>query len=156
TFECSLDNATPTACTSPQSYTGLGDGPHTFTVQATDQAGNSDPTPAAASWTVDTTAPSVVLSKPVAGSYTNDITPTLSGTAESTAGDTAVTVEIYAGTDTTGSPVQTEIAAVQPDGSWSAPANMLQDGTYTVQAQQTDGADNTGFSDQHTFMVDTT
>jgi len=54
TFSCSLDG-TPAACTSPKSYAGLADGPHTFTVAATDGANNTDPTPATRSWTVDTT-----------------------------------------------------------------------------------------------------
>jgi hypothetical protein len=45
TFECSLDSGGFAACASPASYTGLGDGSHTFRVRATDAAGNADPTP---------------------------------------------------------------------------------------------------------------
>src|SRR5687768_15328060 len=42
-FECSLDGARPTSCGSPQSYSGLGEGLHVFTVTATnsDRAGTS-------------------------------------------------------------------------------------------------------------------
>jgi hypothetical protein len=54
TFACRLDGAPPAPCTSPASYTGLPDGPHTFEVQATDAAGNADPTPASQAWTVAT------------------------------------------------------------------------------------------------------
>lgn len=50
TFTCRLDGAGPTPCTSPRTYAGLGDGTHTFAVQAVDRAGNADPTPAAYSW----------------------------------------------------------------------------------------------------------
>jgi hypothetical protein len=57
TFACSLDGVAASACTSPTSYSGLANGAHTFTVAATDQAGNTDPTPASFSWTVDTQAP---------------------------------------------------------------------------------------------------
>jgi len=37
---CSLDGVTPAACTSPVSFSGLAIGSHTFTVSATDVAGN--------------------------------------------------------------------------------------------------------------------
>jgi hypothetical protein len=57
TFECVLDSGGITPCTSPQAYTGLGDGEHTFEVRATDAAGNADPTPASYTWTIDTVAP---------------------------------------------------------------------------------------------------
>lgn len=43
---------------------GLPDGAHTFGVKARDEAGNEDLTPAEASFTVDTVAPSLVLNKP--------------------------------------------------------------------------------------------
>ncbi len=49
--------ASPAACTSPKAYTGLAQGVHTFSVFATVN-GVADPTPATATWTVDTTAPS--------------------------------------------------------------------------------------------------
>jgi hypothetical protein len=58
TFACSLDGAAPTTCTSPANYTGLAAGNHTFNVSAT-AAGGADPTPAVATWTIDTTPPSV-------------------------------------------------------------------------------------------------
>ena len=62
TFECSLDGAAFSACASPQAYSGLADGTHSFGVRATDKAGNADPTPAERLWTVDTSASAIVLS----------------------------------------------------------------------------------------------
>jgi hypothetical protein len=50
-FACTLDGAAA-SCTSPQSYQGLDDGDHTFTVAATDEAGNADPSPATRTWTI--------------------------------------------------------------------------------------------------------
>ena len=60
-FECSIDGAAFTACTSPRSYTALTAGSHTFQVRATDTIGNTDPTPANHSWTVDLTAPDTTI-----------------------------------------------------------------------------------------------
>jgi hypothetical protein len=56
TFSCKLDNKTATACTSPVNYTGLAQGTHTFNVAATVNR-SPDPTPALATWTVDTIPP---------------------------------------------------------------------------------------------------
>jgi len=61
TFRCSLDSAALAACSSPQAYTGLADGSHTFAVQATDSAGNVEAQPVSVSWTVDTIAPDTNL-----------------------------------------------------------------------------------------------
>jgi len=66
TFECALDGAAFASCTSPVQLTGLAVGAHTFSVQATDLAGNIDATPASYAWTVeapppDTTAPESVI-----------------------------------------------------------------------------------------------
>ena len=52
TFECKLDTGSYVACTSPQTYTGLGTGPHTFSVKAKDAAGNVDQTVASHTWTI--------------------------------------------------------------------------------------------------------
>jgi hypothetical protein len=57
TFLCKLDDAPSfTACTSPQGYTGMGEGGHTFRVEAKDAAGNIGPATSYA-WTIDLTLP---------------------------------------------------------------------------------------------------
>jgi hypothetical protein len=56
---CSLDGSPFQACGSPQTLSGLGDGPHQLTVQAVDAAGNVGA--AARAWTVDTTPPALEL-----------------------------------------------------------------------------------------------
>ena len=61
-FECDLDGGGFSACTSPQNYTSLSDGSHTFQVRAIDGAGNVDPTPASFTWTIDTVAPTISVS----------------------------------------------------------------------------------------------
>ncbi len=62
TFACSLDGGALTPCTSPLTYPALAAGAHTFTVTATDPAGNVDPNPAAYAWTVVPPAGSSALS----------------------------------------------------------------------------------------------
>ncbi len=60
TFFCSLDAAGFAPCSTPKSYAGLGNGTHTFRVQAVDAAGNADTTPAAHTWTISGVGPPVV------------------------------------------------------------------------------------------------
>jgi hypothetical protein len=67
TFECRLDAAVYAPCSSPQGYTGLADGSHTFLVRAKDPAGNLDPTPASVTWTVDTVPPDTAITSGPSG-----------------------------------------------------------------------------------------
>lgn len=64
TFECrrdSVDAAAWTPCTSPATFTALRDGPHRIEARSTDAAGNIDPTPSVATFTVDTTPPETTV-----------------------------------------------------------------------------------------------
>ncbi|MDQ3299209.1 MAG: LamG domain-containing protein [Myxococcota bacterium] len=61
TFQCSLDTGAFVACTSPQSFTNLVEGEHTFAVRVRDAVGNFDPTPATRTWTVDLSAPETTI-----------------------------------------------------------------------------------------------
>src|SRR5204863_109530 len=59
-------------------------------------AGNTDATPASATWTVDPTLPALSIEQPDDGARTADSTPTFSGHAGTAAGDSStVTVKIY-------------------------------------------------------------
>lgn len=61
TYECALDGGAYAACTSTASFPSLADGNHSLSVRAKDGAGNVDPSPASAAWTVDTTAPDTTV-----------------------------------------------------------------------------------------------
>lgn len=119
TFECDLDGGGFTTCTSPHTYPSVGDGPHTFQVQAIDLAGNVDPTPASYTWTIDAAPPSVtidqaagqadptsdspidftaVFSEPVNGFGDSGSDVSLGGTASAT---TAVVTEVAPNDGTT-------------------------------------------------------
>ncbi len=170
TFRCKLDGPGATtgsyaACTSPRSYASLAEGSYTFSVYATDIAGNVDATPATRSFTVDTIAPAVTLAQPADNSATNDTTPPLSGAAGDLPGDGAtVTVNLYAGATPSGSPVRTfavtRSGAVWSvaNGDWNAGVPLrapLPEGVYTARAEQSDAVSTTQ-SNTRTFRVDTT
>ena len=53
-FECQVDSGAYAPCSSPMTAPRLADGSHTFSVRATDAAGNTDPTPATRTFTVRT------------------------------------------------------------------------------------------------------
>jgi hypothetical protein len=71
-------------CSSPQTFNNLYNGTHTFVVTATDTAGNSDPTPATRTWTVDTGGPTVTPTFTATPTSTPTNTPTLTSTSTPT------------------------------------------------------------------------
>jgi hypothetical protein len=66
TFECSLDGAAYTACSSPTTYDPLGEGTHNFAVRAVDADG-TDPSAATRSWRVDLTPPDTTITSGPSG-----------------------------------------------------------------------------------------
>jgi hypothetical protein len=66
TFACSLDGAAASPCTSPTVYRALTNAAHTFSVTATDAAGNTS-APATRAWTVNAAAAGGAVTFPVAG-----------------------------------------------------------------------------------------
>ena len=59
-FLCQLDGSAFSACSSPQTYSGLGQGSHTFSLKAQDTAGNQSAA-ATFTWTVDPTPPATPI-----------------------------------------------------------------------------------------------
>ncbi len=66
-FHCSLDGSAWAPCTSPQTYSGLADGARTFQVRSVNAAGEVDPTPASASFTVEATPPQTTITSAPSG-----------------------------------------------------------------------------------------
>ena len=81
TFSCRVDSGPVVACASPYTAGALPNGPHTFSVTATDAAGNPDPSPATWGFTVvgvsppDQDPPETTVSDGPTGE-TPDTTPT--------------------------------------------------------------------------------
>ena len=131
--QCKLDGGEYTACTSPVTYSGLADGPHTFTVKATDAASNTAED--SYTWAVDATAPTVaIVGGPAALSNTRS--PTFTFTASE--------------------PTQCKLeggafaACASPQGY-----SNLADGEHTFTVKATDTAGNTS-EDAYTWTIDAT
>ncbi|WP_374828667.1 Ig-like domain-containing protein, partial [Brucella daejeonensis] len=129
----------------------LDDGPHDFTVVATDPAGNSSEASDGSSLIVDTLPPVVTIdsvtddqNNPLSpGGSTHDTTPTLSGTAEPNS-----TVTIFDGSTELGT------ATTDSNGDWTfTPSTPLDDGPHDFVATQTDAAGNVGTSTEFPLSV---
>ncbi len=128
--ECKLDSGSWEACSSPKSYSDLGQGDHTFEVRATDLAGNVSNV-ASRSWTVDTLASVTIDSGPSDGN--TDATPSFTFTSDS---DTAETESrVYE----TGESAASFAACVSPFTSEALNKNV----SYTFEVKVTDDLGNT-------------
>lgn len=94
-FECRLDNALFSPCTSPKSYSDLTEGSHTFEVRAIDIWGNIDSSPASRTWTFDDPAETLIFNAE-ADAYVSDRYPDRNyGTATSLQVDGSPRQESY-------------------------------------------------------------
>jgi probable HAF family extracellular repeat protein len=134
----------------------IADGIYTVQVSQSDDAGNIGLS-AATTFTIDTVAPAVTLTSPPNGSSTSNASPTFSGIASVAGNDSAmVMIQIYVGDSASGTPAQTlSTTRDTSTGAYSVAApNHFADGTYTVQASQSDAAGNNGFSAANTFTIE--
>jgi hypothetical protein len=87
TFACKLDSAAYATCASPVTLSSLSNGTHTYTVRATDTAGNVETSPASYTWTqqvynaialyhFDTSPGATVDSGLYSATYSNGLTDT--------------------------------------------------------------------------------
>src|SRR5882672_3655176 len=107
TFSGQLDSGAAAGCTSPQSYSGLAAGSQTFTVTATDPAGNVS-APASYTWTI-TVAGGLVISSPL---VLDKLTVR--------AGDTLNSTVTYQNTSASPIAVQSIAIAARPPGGTNA------------------------------------
>jgi hypothetical protein len=136
-FTCEIAGVAAT-CTSPHTLDALADGDYTFEVWATDSFGNADTTPATYDFAVDTRGPSIAITTPRNGSFTN----AASYTPGFTATDAHAIVSQQCRSD---------------DGVFSSCADVigpLADGPHTLTVQATDIAGNTS-TRTSSFTVDT-
>jgi hypothetical protein len=125
TFQCQLDAAGFSACTSPATYMMLGQGNHLFSVRATDAANHTDATAATRSWKVDTIAPNVAITGGPANASTSG--PRVTFTFTNTEGATLCSFD------------SAPLAACTSPVSTNLPAGM-----HSFRVQATDAAGNMG------------
>jgi lysophospholipase L1-like esterase len=138
TYQCSLNAAPSSPCSSPLQLTGLAEGAYTVAVRQTDAAGNAGPE-ASASWTVDTTPPPV---------------PLLTGAPPEFTSSTSAQISI--GRFEAGSIFQCSVNG----SAWAtctSPLSLsgLTDGTRTVAVRQVDQAGNASATATVSWVVDT-
>ena len=139
TFSCQLDGAAFAPCSTPKSYTGLGEGTHTFAVVAVDAAGNQS-SPTSYSWTID-------LTPPPAAEITNgppNVTDSTDATFSFTDGDGSAAFRCRldgAGFSSCASPVT---------------YHNLAEGTHTFRVKAVDAAGNESTVTSYTWTIDLT
>jgi hypothetical protein len=138
-FECSLDGGSYHSCQSPYSPQ-VADGHHTLAVSAIDQAGNRDPTPAQADFTLDTKAPTTSIDAGPSG-LSNDPEPSFGFSAN----EPNVSFEC-----------RFDSADFSPCSGTEQPASALSEGEHKFSVRATDPAGNTGPITERAFSVDTT
>jgi hypothetical protein len=135
TFACKLDSGSWGACDSPKPYSSVAVGSHTFSVRASDTAGNVDATPATRSWSVEAVTP-----PPPPADTTAPDTSITSGPQSSTT-STSASFGIAA------SESGAALACKLDSGSWGACSSPksysgLAVGSHTFAVRATDAAGN--------------
>jgi hypothetical protein len=121
---------------SVEALDAVAEGEYTVVATVQDAAGNQGTD--IETGLIDTTAPTVVIDPQA---VTNDTTPVISGQTSGVPTGTEVRLTI---TDSAGN-VQTLVATTGADGSWSvAVSQALAQGSYTIDAEVSDAAGNTG------------
>jgi hypothetical protein len=141
-YECDLDSAGYSACTTGKSYSSLADGSHTFKVRATDTAGNLG-TATTYTWTVNTVTPMASITS-APDSITNQTTASFSFYATPPSGGSISSYQCNldsAGWATCASPK-----------SYTG----LTQGSHTFEVRSIDNLANVSDATSYTWIIDTT
>jgi len=156
TFSAEIDGGPRVAVTSPLTLSGLADGVHTVKVFAKDLAGNEDPTPAVATWKVDTVGPAALNlaanPSPASNAQPVTLTATISDVATGNSPVASAQYSLDGGT--------TWLPMAASDGAFDSPSEAvtvtfgpLPAGVYTLKVRGADAAGNTGPASTLTLPV---
>jgi hypothetical protein len=106
------------------------------------------------SFVIDTTAPTVTVTRPTSAQRVGPGDVALAGTAGTGTGDSP-TVHVVVRASATGPALVEKDATVAADGTWSTTASGLAEGAYTLTVSQSDVSGNTGTATS-AFTVDLT
>src|SRR6476660_2845907 len=137
TFRCQIDGSAFSPCASPATYSGLGDGSHTFGVKAVDILLNESDV-ASYTWSVDTTPPPAPTITAQPANPSNDSSPAFQFT------DTEGGVSFRCKLDSGG------FAACASPAAYTGQA----DGSHTFTVEAADAAGNIA-STSHSWAIDT-
>lgn len=140
-FECSLDGAGFTSCSTPKTYNGLSEGVHKFEVRGRDSVGNMS-APATRSWVVDTLGPSI------------SFVQTPASPSKNTAADYKYTVS-DSGTGVAKTECSIDGSAYQVCAADAKSYAGLAGGNHTFKIKATDKSGNASEA-SHSFMIDLT
>ncbi|MFK4624025.1 putative delta-60 repeat protein [Bradyrhizobium diazoefficiens] len=130
-YQYQLDNGSWTSTNSTsQTFTTLSDGSHSLKVVAIDAAGNIDATPASYGWTVDTKAPTPLITSEL---INKNGSATLGGTSEANS-----TIQIF-DNDT-----QIGMTTTTASGAWTFTTGKESNVVHTFSVTGTDAAGNVG------------
>lgn len=138
-YQCKIDTGTWSACSSPQNYSSLVEGDHTFSVKAIDTAGNISNVDTK-TWHTDLTLPVITI-----GSSPNAITNQISSTFA------------FSATDLGGGSVASYNCKID-GGSWgtcsSPKIDILAAGSHTFSVTATDTAGNISGVSSYSWIID--
>ena len=138
-FQCSIDGAAFTGCTSPYQAPTLSDGSHTFAVRSIDSAGNTSPA-TSYTWTVNTAPPAAATIDTKPSDPSNNAQPSLAFS------DTDSNVSFQCNLDGGGFSGCTSPLAIGP----------LTDGSHTFAVRSVNSLGTASDATTYTWTVDTT
>ncbi len=146
-FNCRLDGAAFSSCSSPVSFTALSEGSHTVQIQALDSVGNIGTQ--SFTWQVDLTAPPTSGFALNPGSSGNTTTPNILGSTE---GGSTVTIHLNSATCASASVAS---GTATGGGAFSLTTSALSaDGAYAYYVKVIDPAGNQSCSSSLAYVLD--
>lgn len=133
---CASATTTAVAGSNAVTLDSLADGSHTCAVTVTDAAGNASAPLSLGTFVVDTTAPTLTVTAPVATTYSNT-TITVTGNAVDASSGLA-DISLHFGSTTIALNLATDINPVTGDWSKTVTTSDLPDGTYSLTVSATD------------------